>query len=420
MNLVIEILAELCECMAFVICINTFLNRKLAMNVKMVIFSITEIIMVIVIIEMRLATEFSLIGILLLFIYIWWEFKQNWKRSIILTMLSLVLISCIQLLVVLPISFIHCSDEMSALMINGILLIIINSLKKWKKLNALYLAVINKEVIILQILLLVGLLITYLIIRYKVNEKIYTMLYFISAIMAISLIIIVLNWQKDRYIMKQKTMELKLHELYGNTFEGMIDNIRIRQHNFKNQLAAIYGMHLTTDNFGELVESQKKYCDYLMKESRFDKILTRCNDKILAGFLYTKFTEVECKGVDIQFEVSVCGSKHTIETYELIEIIGVLVDNAMEYETEKKTGKPIFISVSDEQERMKIICRNKVYDITTEEMAKFFNKGFSTKGEKRGLGLYNVKKILESKGDIIVSNEKIENENWFEICIVIE
>ena len=51
---------------------------------------------------------------------------------------------------------------------------------------------------------------------------------------------------------------------------------------------------------------------------------------------------------------------------------------------------------------------------------KFFDKGFSTKGKNRGLGLYNVKKNVEDKGNIIVMNKTAENKNWIEFKIEID
>jgi sensor histidine kinase regulating citrate/malate metabolism len=219
--------------------------------------------------------------------------------------------------------------------------------------------------------------------------------------------------------MKQKSLELYMHELYGKTFEGMIENIRIRQHDFKNQLAAIYGMHLTSENFEELVESQKKYCDYLISEGRYDSILTKCNDKILAGFLYTKFTEWEKKGISFKFDIVYYDTKCRLATYELIEVSGILIDNASEYVLSNNVDKTVEFILKDSENAVEIVCRNQAEYIPIETINKFFKKGYSTKGSDRGLGLYNVKKILESKGEIQISNRVINEVNHIEFRIVI-
>ena len=104
-------------------------------------------------------------------------------------------------------------------------------------------------------------------------------------------------------------------------------------------------------------------------------------------------------------------------TYELIEVIGILLDNAVEYEIEHKKGKEIYFRLTDYGDKLNIVCRNKVDDISLDKINDFFKKGYSTKGENRGLGLYNVKKTLEGNGEIYVSKEQIEGSNWLEFNI---
>lgn len=257
-------------------------------------------------------------------------------------------------------------------------------------------------------------------IYYKIEKRIIIFAYFICALLICVAVKMALDWNKDRYEIKQKNLELHMHELYGKAFEGMIENIRIRQHDFKNQLAAIYGMHLTAENFEDLVDSQKKYCDYLMEESRYDSILTKCNDKILAGFLYTKFNEWEKKGIDFQFNISLNNSKCKLATYELIEISGILIDNAAEAEISNSYNQKVEFIIKDTDDAIRIMSRNKFEHIPMEEINKFFKKGYSTKGDNRGLGLYDVKKLLDGKGEIIVRNMVIDEENYIEFRIEVE
>jgi sensor histidine kinase regulating citrate/malate metabolism len=53
-------------------------------------------------------------------------------------------------------------------------------------------------------------------------------------------------------------------------------------------------------------------------------------------------------------------------------------------------------------------------------MENFFEKGYSSKGEQRGLGLYHVKKIcIANNIDIICGNRDFNGINWivFELYI---
>ncbi len=422
MNLVIEIAAYLCECVTILLCIHSFLGKKFRLDYKTIALIIVEVITMTALFELELPGFFTFVAQIFFYIYVWCKFKLKWQHNIILTMLDMMAIVAVQSIVTLPICIIleHVkNDRIIALVINIISLFVVVLLSQWLKLHNLYMKFVTWDKFLIRLLLLCGIIFVDLLIKYKINENMVVFAYFISAIMVCILIGSIFSWQKDRYEVKQKSLELHMHELYGKTFEDMIENIRIRQHDFKNQLAAIYGMHLTAENFEELVERQKKYCDYLIEESRFDKILTKCKDKVLAGFLYTKFTEVEKIGADIEFDISLNKADCSLATYELIELIGILIDNAVEYEIENKKGKVIYFKLSDNNENLNIICRNKADYIPIETINRFFQKGYSTKGENRGIGLYNVKKMLENRGQIIVENKSIDGENWLEFNIII-
>ena len=58
--------------------------------------------------------------------------------------------------------------------------------------------------------------------------------------------------------------------------------------------------------------------------------------------------------------------------------------------------------------------RNRSEKIPLDEMGRFFEKGYSSKGSGRGLGLYNVKEICEKYGvDIVCDNTEVDDKNWF-------
>lgn len=423
MNLVIEIIAYFCECMTQLLCIHAFAGKKIKFDVKTVAVVIINM-SVLELINIFNISELSTLGVeIILFIYILCEFKTKISYCIILMILNLIASVSMQALATIPTYIVLeiigqvKSPYLTGLIINIIALNFMILFTQFVRLHKYYIEFIKWDTTIIRCLGLFCIIVLYLMVKFKLDNKLVVRAYFASAVMACVAIVIVFRWQADRYKVKQKSLELRMHEIYGKTFEGMIENIRIRQHDYKNQLAAIYGMHLTANSFEELVEIQKKYCDNLMKESRFDSILTSCKDKILAGFLYTKFAECEKLGMRMNFEISVNDAKCRLATYELIEVIGILLDNAVEYEIEHKKGKEIYFKLTDYGDKLNIVCRNKVDDISLDKINDFFKKGYSTKGENRGLGLYNVKKTLEGNGEIYVSREQIEEGNWLEFNI---
>lgn len=423
MNLVIEIIAYLCEFATQILCIHSFLGKKIRINVKLISIGVINAGILLLINNSNIPNIFTLLAHIIVFIYILLEFKLKLVHSVILMLFNVLLSGALQLLVVFPITMLPVEIKNGSIIgfiVNLVSLIIMLIVSRFIKLNEIYAKTIKWDKTIIRVLFLIFVLFSYLLVRYKLESQMIVMAYLISALLIVILIGIVLTWQKDRYEIKQKSLELYMHELYGKTFEGMIENIRIRQHDFKNQLAAIYGMHLTADNFEDLVESQKEYCDYLMSESRYDSILTKCNDKILAGFLYTKFTEWEKKGIEFQFDILLKDGMCKLATYELIELSGILIDNASEYVLSNDVCKRIEFVLRDSDKGVIVICRNQSQFIPMETINKFFKKGYSTKGKDRGLGLYNTKKLLEGKGEIIVSNQIVDNENYIEFKVDID
>lgn len=227
----------------------------------------------------------------------------------------------------------------------------------------------------------------------------------------------IIDWRKNYILMQQKENELKLYQHYIQPLEELVKDIRARQHEFDNHINAILNMHLTVGSYEELVMQQSAYIAGIVKEDDGRKYfpLLRISDKVLAGFLYSKIvrapayvtTEVNVKSLEIISGIS---------EHHLIEIVGTLVDNAYEACTEE--NNQVFMELDSEDDRLVFIIRNQVEAIRMEELARFFEKGYSTKnGEgRRGFGLYNAKLLVSRyRGELIVSIEKEEEQNY--ICM---
>ena len=60
----------------------------------------------------------------------------------------------------------------------------------------------------------------------------------------------------------------------------------------------------------------------------------------MAGFIYTKFVEAENNGIEIQYEISYRDSNEIV-IYDLVDIVGILLDNAIEAVTSTEVSKKI-------------------------------------------------------------------------------
>lgn len=74
----------------------------------------------------------------------------------------------------------------------------------------------------------------------------------------------------------------------------------------------------------------------------------------------------------------------------------------------------------ENQENISIVVSNECEKVEYEKFDKFFEKGFSGKGENRGYGLYNVKKISKDYNiQISCENKNIESANVMVFSLII-
>ena len=227
------------------------------------------------------------------------------------------------------------------------------------------------------------------------------------------------DWLANYSILKRQEEELKIYKLYIHPLEELTKDIRARQHEFDNHMNAVLNMHVTIDNYDELVAAQSAYCKEIYEAKGVSTpALLRISDKILAGFLYSKilgapaYAKVEIQVLSQQIITSV--SEHN-----LVEILGTLVDNAFEASTPQL---PLVEMVLDSREdKLIFMIRNQVQGLTMGDISRFFQKGYTTKDNRecRGLGLYQANMIAQQFGGEITV-ELTDGEESQEICFRVE
>lgn len=227
------------------------------------------------------------------------------------------------------------------------------------------------------------------------------------------------DWLANYSILKRQEEELKIYKLYIHPLEELTKDIRARQHEFDNHMNVVLNMHVTIDNYDELVAAQSAYCKEIYEAKGVSTpALLRISDKILAGFLYSKilgapaYAKVEIQVLSQQIITS--ASEHN-----LVEILGTLVDNAFEAATPQL---PLVEMVLDSREdKLIFMIRNQVQGLTMGDISRFFQKGYTTKDNRecRGLGLYQANMIAQQFGGEITV-ELTDGEESQEICFRVE
>lgn len=177
------------------------------------------------------------------------------------------------------------------------------------------------------------------------------------------------------------------------------ESLRAQSHEFMNKLHVILGM-VRMGYHDELAGFISKLVDHRNQEAG---IITRnIKDPALAGFLMGKLSYAREENVELNIiNETVIPEPDTDETtHELITIIGNLIDNAAEALGEYE-DRTIHLHLKYLHQQLFIKVTDSGPGIPDDILDKVFEKGFSTKGEGRGYGLYLVKQSIERLGGTI-------------------
>lgn len=227
------------------------------------------------------------------------------------------------------------------------------------------------------------------------------------------------DWLQNYAFYRRQEEELKIYKLYIKPLEELTKDIRAKQHEFDNHMNAILNMHVTIDNYDELVKAQSAYCKGIYEvKSRSNPALLRISDKILAGFLYSKIISAP-PYIEIDIQVLSQQIITSVSEHSLVEIIGTLVDNAFESCTEERNDVDMLLDAKED--KLIFAIKNKVKGLTMGEISHFFEKGYTTKKnrEGHGLGLYQANMLAQRyNGSITVELQDCGKNQ--EICFRVE
>lgn len=189
--------------------------------------------------------------------------------------------------------------------------------------------------------------------------------------------------------------------------DGMVnyaDALRERSHEFMNKLHAILGLlHL---------KSYKQLENYILKtansyQEEIGSLLGKIKSPVIAGFLLSKINRTSDLGhsLVISNESQLPENSNEDQVAVLITVLGNLIENALEALGQEPGGE---ISVSLHYRHGWLHC--EVNDdgpgIAPEHIEHIFEKGVSSKGTERGVGLALVKQQVENVG----GNISVESE----------
>lgn len=222
---------------------------------------------------------------------------------------------------------------------------------------------------------------------------------------AVNLIFIIYS---ENIVEHKKSLET--YNKYNSVILDLIDEIKSRQHDFKNHFTTIYGMVLTYDE-KELRCELKNYLESLQKFISYTEEYIYMGNKVFAAIIYVKVREAKQRNINFSFDIEDNTIKFPLRGYELSEVLNNLIDNSFQAVRDMESDKKnVYLKITQNEKEKCIEVGNTKPDMFEKVIPNIFHKGFTTKKEDgHGYGLYNVKKIVQKyKGKIEVL---IEDEN---------
>lgn len=421
--MIVNVVEIFTEYLSVILCEHKIAKKKLVLDRYFGMFFLLDLFSILLAHEYREEHGWLMMLVYVnFFAYVKMRLCQKWTEAIKVFGGMFILIPSMQLVIYYFIKFISNATDISqnnmllGLECNCLICILLILCKKEYIFMVAKGIVKSKSIIVLFIF---GVFFSYLLFIYKKSTVVQDVIALQIMASIIGMGIVSILWINAENEKKINAREVQLYELYNKTFEEAIIAIKKRQHEFDNHINAIKCMQLTIENHEELIKMQNEYCDKVLFENSLNKILKLHTEPILVGFLYSKLAYAKEQGISVIHEVQSIELKKRININVLVEIIGVLLDNAIEALKENDGDKILIVKIlQEEQEDFSIEVANVSRKYKNSEIEKFCICGYSTKDKERGLGLARVKEIVKKyKADFWIENVIYNNQNFLSFKI---
>lgn len=247
-----------------------------------------------------------------------------------------------------------------------------------------------------------------LIANFKMDIVEYPIL-FADILILISLALLCTILREQHYLNREEKAVKTLEER-NKILEDNFNEIRAFKHDFSNIMQSMGGYIKVGD-----IEGLKKMYDQVICEMMGINEVERLNKNIiknpaLYNLLNNKFQIATSHGIKCEFSELSNIKNLNIDDCTLCRILGIFIDNAID---ETKEIKNKFISIIfkyDSLNNRDLIIVKNTYDENEKGMSisKMYEGGHTTKSYGHGLGLWKVKRIVDSSKnlDIFTSKDK--------------
>ena len=255
----------------------------------------------------------------------------------------------------------------------------------------------------------------------NIHEHFYSFSSILATIVFICLLLIffAMNANKvqvEREIaLNQKKFEQEYLQNYTDEIVSLYNEIRGFRHDYAGMMVSMQ----TAIDSKDLQEIDRIYNEVFVKANhklRSDKYtyfdLNNLEDSALRSVIAQSIANARVHNIEYILEVKDIISPLSMELLDLVRVMSILLNNAVEGALESYRKQMEVAVIKLESEILIIIQNSRKNRLIKPE--EIFNIGYSTKGINRGIGLNNVKEILEKYDDVILETE-IDEERFKQI-----
>jgi len=217
--------------------------------------------------------------------------------------------------------------------------------------------------------------------------------------------------ERDQY---RKNLALEYKEFseqqmsrYMAEIQSLYSIVRGFRHDLGNLVISM-SLAIEEKNISEIQRIHREVLEEGYKKINTEELsgfnLVNIRDSALRSILIRGWLDARDAGVEMTFETSEPIEQLPVDLLDIVRIVGILVTNALEASKEAEEKK-VHVAIFSISKIVYLVIHNTTNEITF-DIRKIYEEGYSTKGENRGLGLNNVRKILANYGTKQIRVEK--------------
>lgn len=216
-------------------------------------------------------------------------------------------------------------------------------------------------------------------------------------VLYVAFIVVFINVNRN---LSKKTEEYNQLKFYTEIIENLVESSNKFRHDYRNIMLTFDGYLRNNE-----IEQLKKYYQSIVQiasektDNSFYQ-LKNIKDPGIKGLLTTKLNEIATKNIRLDFEAKTL-IDIKMDMLDFSRILGVFIDNAGEA-AKLAEDQHIRMGFVEYEKSLVFLIANTYFE--KPDLKIIFNSGASSKGENRGIGLANVREIIDSKYENVSLN----------------